>query len=414
MKRHVVCMDGTWQNLRGRGSTNVGIIARSVAHRAPAQPGHDPVPQILIYEPGVGSMINALQNKGRLGAGGDVAGGLFGKGLEDGILNAYLRLAYNYEADDEIYIFGYSRGAFSARSLAAMIGKCGIVSRRFAEKAQEVFDFYRQKNVSADDPRLKQFRHDFGKRVYDPQGKRIHGDHRPKVTYLGVFDTVGSRGLPSALGPLSEWLNRRYSFHDLALSEQILSARHACAIDERRLLFPPTLWDNVAELNRRAAGENRASPYQQRWFVGGHGDVGGGVGSKLSAFTLQWIVEGAEAAGLVMDRSEESPLVAALGGAECYAPLHKLPLTDVLAYLVKDRRIAEIKGEAPLPLAEELIHESAAARAVTRRVARPYRPPPLRPFLPALKEKAVAVALMESASDFLNPPPPRRKVLGIF
>jgi uncharacterized protein (DUF2235 family) len=414
MKRHVVCMDGTWQNLRREGSTNVGIIARSVAHRAAAKPGHDPVPQILIYEPGVGSMLNALQNKGRLGAGGDFAGGLFGKGLEDGILNAYLRVAYNYEADDEIYIFGYSRGAFSARSLAAMIGKCGIVSRRFAEKAQQVFDYYRDKDMSADDPELVRFRHDFGKRVYDDQGRRIHFDHRPKITYLGVFDTVGSRGLPSAFGPISEWVNRRFSFHDLNLSEMVRSARHACAIDERRVLFPPTLWENVEALNQRAAEENRGKPYQQRWFVGGHGDVGGGVNSKLSSFPLQWIVQGAEAAGLEMDRSAESPLIEALEGASALWPIRKLPLTDLGAYLTRDRCIATLDREPSPEEAEEYIDTSAAARTATHRGPKPYRPAPLKLFLPALQQRAAAVSLAEALAAFVNPPPRRKKLFGIF
>ncbi|MBL8548509.1 MAG: DUF2235 domain-containing protein [Hyphomonadaceae bacterium] len=409
MKRFVVCMDGTWQNLRNDGSTNIGIIARSVAHRAPAKDGQPPIPQILIYEPGVGSMLNALKNRGTLGAGGDVAGGLFGRGLEDGILNSYLRIAYNYEAGDEIYIFGYSRGAFSARSLAAMIGKCGIVSRRYAEKAQEVFDFYRNKNIAADDPELVRFRYDFGKRVYDAQGKRIHADHRPTITYLGVFDTVGSRGLPSALGPLSDWVNRRFSFHDLKLSSQVLAARHACAIDERRVLFPPTLWENIAELNSKAAAENRGSPYQQRWFAGGHGDVGGGVNSPLSSFSLRWIVEGAEAAGLVMDRTSESPLSETIGIADCTYPLHKLPWTDRI--FLTTRRIAALDRDATLEESDMYLDTSVAARSATSRVH--YRPKPLKPFYGALAQRAVAVTLTDALVAFLKPPK-RKKFLGIF
>jgi uncharacterized protein (DUF2235 family) len=89
-----------------------------------------------------------------------------------------------------------------------LIGKCGIVSRRFAEKATDAFEMYRDPNISPDSEAARDFRMRFGKREY-VGAERRQADHRPLIKYLGIFDTVGQRGLPSALGPLTNWANKR-------------------------------------------------------------------------------------------------------------------------------------------------------------------------------------------------------------
>ena len=138
LKRFVVCFDGTWQKLRQPRPTNIAIIARSVAH-TDTQADGSKVPQIVLYSQGVGSNVDALGKDGFLDGFSEglnrVLGGVFGEGLEDAIVETYLRLAFNYEDGDEIYVFGFSRGAFCARSFAGLVGCAGIVSRMHAEKA---------------------------------------------------------------------------------------------------------------------------------------------------------------------------------------------------------------------------------------------------------------------------------------
>jgi len=114
-----------------------------------------------------------------------------------------------------------------------------------------------------------------------------------RLAYVGVWDTVGARGIPpSVLGPVATLWNRQYRFHDMALSSLVRRARHAVGLDERRVLYRPALWENLVRFNGAARGGVR--PYQQVWFIGNHGIIGGGAGAgALSAFTLEWIMGGA-------------------------------------------------------------------------------------------------------------------------
>lgn len=415
MKRIAICMDGTWQKLSQPRATNINLIARSISINAGG------TNQFVLYAPGVGSTLGALKGRESVVAGFNTwltstVGGVFGEGLEDGILETYLRLAFNYEPGDHIYIFGFSRGAFSARSLAGMIGKVGILRRRFAVKAAEAFRMYRDKSISADSPEAIAFRTQYGKREGEGTA-RMNADHRPKIAYLGIFDTVGQRGLPSMFGPISALRNRRYNFHDLRLGGHVLSARHALAIDERRAAFPPTPWENFDDLNMPARAEGRADPYQQRWFVGGHGDVGGGNKSRLSAFPLAWVVEGAEAAGLVFDHGTESPLQATLvaEGLTCAEPI---TTRSVFAYANPInwhgpwRTIAREGAATDRAGCEAAVHSSAVLRTVAT-MKKPYAPPPLRPYRDAMKEMTAAVALTYALIALANAPV-RRKFLGLF
>ena len=148
MKRFVICFDGTWQTVRQKFPTNIAIIARSVAHTHTLADGTK-IPQIVLYNQGVGANIDALGQDGFMDSFTEwlnrILGGVFGQGLEDSIVDTYLRLAFNYEAGDEIYIFGFSRGAFCARSFAGLLGSAGIVSRRHAERAWDAFRLYRNR-----------------------------------------------------------------------------------------------------------------------------------------------------------------------------------------------------------------------------------------------------------------------------
>jgi uncharacterized protein (DUF2235 family) len=398
MKRFVICLDGTWQQLRQEKLTNIGTIARSIAHSGPGPDG--PVPQIVIYTQGVGSTVQALDDK--RGAISKVSsrfakltGGIFGEGLEDQIVDTYLRLAFNFEAGDEIFIFGFSRGAFAARSLAGMISSVGIVSRRYAEQAWEAFRLYRARPSAeasdaereAHDQSLPKFRRMYGKGRRDEQGARVATDDVPPINFLGIFDTVGQRGIPETFGAISRALNKRYGFHDMRLSPNVRAARHAVAIDEDRLGFPPTLWEGLDELNG-GAGARR---YEQRWFIGTHGDIGGGQGSPLSAAPLKWVTEGAAEAGLAFYTTDESPLLMALkeAGLGYDAPITRPSFWkgfSPMNYRFAQRRIWREKAQATREAAEITFHQTVVQRCVAKELRPRYQPAPLRPFQKALRE----------------------------
>lgn len=400
MKRIIVCMDGTWQSLNQPELTNIGIIARSVAHKETRADGSH-VHQTVIYTHGVGSSIGALAERGFLEQAAysfnRLAGGAFGEGLEDGIVDTYLRVAFDYEAGDEIYIFGFSRGAFAARRLAGLINTAGIVSRRFTHKARDGFRLYYRTpgdDASDEDKRAHgeeaaQFRRLYGKGERNEDGTRRQTDSVPAITYLGVFDTVAQRGFGDVLASMTPWRERlRYSFRNNRVAPNVLNARHAVAIDECRIGFPCLLWDGLDDDNKRLG--RRA--YEQRWFVGRHGDVGGGEGSKLSASALKWIAEGAAAAGLRFYATygdDESPLDTALREAGFDGPITRPRLSKAwqpVHYPFRPRRIWRNKERPTRIDAELLLDENVFHRATAEQFRPRYQPGPLRPFRAAIKQ----------------------------
>ena len=306
MKRIAIFCDGTWNRSDAEFQTNVVKLSLAIAHA-----GEDGVTQQLLYMPGVGS------GRGSTGLAKVVdrwGGGLFGWGMTENIEEAYRHLAFSYdpaEGDDpgdQLFIFGFSRGAFTARSLCGLLRSCGIPSRENVGRIPEAIARYRsRKPETHPDHRASfAFRREFSPYLYtsdlEREWREAQGDAgaRPlTITYLGVWDTVGALGVPRML-PFAPIFNREHEFHDAALSRSVLSARHAVAIDERRVTYPPTLWDNLDELN--ALHRDRDRPYRQEWFPGDHGSVGGGgdvVG--LSSLSMHWIAEGAKEAGLWID-----------------------------------------------------------------------------------------------------------------
>ena len=274
MKRLVICFDGTWNRLDARYSTNVVIIAESVVPFA-----RDKVAQVIFYDEGVGT-----------GKWEHFRGGVFGIGLVQNLADAYRFLIFNFTPGDQIYIFGFSRGAFTARSFAGLLSNCGILQREHAGKIKEAIANYQERKTNSLEyvEKMMRFRNEFCPHVCVSQAEDEWREKnvpsygpgsRPvlEVSYLGVWDTVGSLGIPKRYAPF-KFINRKYEFHDTNLSSFVKSARHAVAIDERRRDFLPTLWSNVDELNSRAGADStsRDAPYQQQWFPGIHGSVGGG------------------------------------------------------------------------------------------------------------------------------------------
>ena len=269
-KRLIVCCDGTWntadQAQDGHSCpTNVTKLALAVASEDSAGER-----QHVYYHRGVGtSRWDRLR------------GGAFGVGLSRNVLDAYRFLIDNYEPGDVLYFFGFSRGAFTARSTVGMVRNCGVLRRENAGRIDEAWALYRS---AADKP----------SGVASPLFRRAYS-HVPRIRFIGVWDTVGGLGIPvlgpRLLKPVVRWLNHRWEFHDTRLSTWVDGAFHALAIDERRAAFEPTLWHQQPGADRQEL--------KQVWFSGVHCDVGGGyTDTSLSDLALLWMVDRARQYGL--------------------------------------------------------------------------------------------------------------------
>jgi uncharacterized protein (DUF2235 family) len=278
-KTLIVCCDGTWDT-PGESSgdrptcTNVYKLWRGLADtdaRGDAQR--------TFYHEGVGT-------GGRLDR---AFGGVFGAGVAHTVCDCYRFLALNYDPGDRICLFGFSRGAFTARSVAGMVRNCGLLRPEHLGHLGAAFTLYRRRGRSTrpSSPAAQAFRRDFA--VDAP------------IFLIGVWDTVGSLGVPVAIPFWTPW----WVFHDTELSATVRHAYHAMSIDEQRGPFKPTLW------TRSSAPPDQT--LSQVWFVGAHRDVGGGYDPPdLADITLCWMVDNARACGLAFDPGHF--VVAADGG----------------------------------------------------------------------------------------------------
>jgi uncharacterized protein (DUF2235 family) len=296
LKRLVFCFDGTWNRLAADCPTNVVLVAEMTKPIA-----SDGSPQIVYYDEGIGT---AKDERFR--------GGAFGKGMMDNIREAYRFLLFNYEVGDHIFAFGFSRGAFTARSFLGFIRHAGILNVDSAKEIDRAIELYKAvfKGDGDDAPSALEFRSRYSSQIcvskwdYDWRKENCEDFDEStqllEIKYLGVWDTVAALGIPKFI-PFATRINRKFGFHDAKLTSKVQAARHAVAIDERRVLFEPVLWNNVAELNndKGASMYDVKAPYQQKWFAGVHGSVGGGGPERgLSDAALAWVVKGARAAGL--------------------------------------------------------------------------------------------------------------------
>lgn len=279
------------------------------------------VVQVPIYVHGVGSGEGVTTFSRTFDR---ILGGAFGWGLYRNVVDAYRHLVFAYEPGDEIYIFGFSRGAFTARSLTGFIRATGIIPRSKLYLLPEAVERYQKKGETHTHPN-SDASHKFRLRIssdictspveqsWRRDNNEVVGDLL-RIRFLGVWDSVGALGVPRHIPVLRGFGRRRYEFHDADLSSIVSSARHAVALDERRRAYQPTRWENLEELNRDAASDE--APYRELFFVGDHSSIGGGgVATDLSSIALDWIVEGAAAVGLEFNatrvaalQSERNPL----------------------------------------------------------------------------------------------------------
>ena len=325
MKRIVICCDGTWNRLDARHQTNVARLSEAIPGDGGKDAAGRAVAQVVYHLDGVGSG----RGTGDLARAADrIFGGAFGWGLDALVIDAYRFLVLNYDPGDRIYLFGFSRGAYCARSLCGLIRRAGILERRRAREIPKAMALYRNmdKEARPDGAAAKAFRarnashvttvegeEDWRARwIGTEEGKRAADQMHPaptplRLAYLGVWDTVGALGVPQGLiarGLARLGVRNRHMFHDTKLSPLLDAARHAIAIDERRNSFAPARWglDDLRGARSITQTEGWERRYLQQWFPGAHCAVGGGGSDETLALgALRWIAEGAGEAGLRLD-----------------------------------------------------------------------------------------------------------------
>ncbi|MFG0456953.1 MULTISPECIES: DUF2235 domain-containing protein [Shewanella] len=267
-KRIVICADGTWnrpeKDLKVDFPTNVLRLARAISPMAA-----DGKPQQVFYDWGVGSYYD------------QAIGGATGRGLHKNIMDGYRYIVQNYSPGDEIYLFGFSRGAYTVRCLCGLINNCGILKRHDARLIQQAFDHYKKSSAP-----------------FAPSGdksvefRQKHSHESREIKFVGVWDTVGAMGIPiSFLGLFED----KDEFYDTKIGRNVRVARHALAIDEHRSDFEPTIWQLRDNMDM-----------QQVWFAGAHSNIGGSYlpdkdGSLLSDNALAWMMAEAERFNLCLE-----------------------------------------------------------------------------------------------------------------
>lgn len=296
-KRICLCFDGTWNtpsnnadldavtaagdgtsfekvDLKAGIETNVCRLYRSIK-AGPPKKGSDGIMQVKWYDKGVGTDWYDR-----------IAGGAFGLGLSRKIREGYKYLSDVYDDGDSVFILGFSRGAYTARSLVGMIRNCGLIAKGALtnpnpddnDELMEAYELYRTRDGSPDSIRAQNFRNKYNARIIE-------------IAFLGVWDTVGALGIP--IESFEEFNKEQFEFHDTELSGIVKNAFHAVAVDEHREPYAATLWDPKKKPDQTV---------EQRWFVGAHADIGGGYKDRrLSDMTLNWMQLKAQACGLQLD-----------------------------------------------------------------------------------------------------------------
>ena len=281
-KNIIVLADGTGQ-LGGIGAaTNVYKLFNMLEDRTPNQ--------VVYYDPGIGSMRFGLPAQ------------IFGIGFRRNILDCYQFIFENYQAGDHIYLFGFSRGAATVRSLSAFIELFGILPASRRDLIEKAFDIYEMK---ADDSGESHMQHhertNWNRRERAAQAfVKRHHTMWARVRFIGVWDTVAALG---GTGRIVNMITDKlfpHSFHNFALCPGVDFARHAISIDDQRKTFHPIIWHKLEDDPDRQR-------LKQVWFCGVHTDVGGGYDqAELSYYSLDWMIREAESKGLLFFKNSQA------------------------------------------------------------------------------------------------------------
>lgn len=260
MKNIILCCDGT-SNDFGDNNSNV-VKLYSVLKK-------DQKTQLTFYDPGVGTpstydAFNPITRKLQRGLGNG-----FGYGLTENIKEAYLYIMDKYEEGDKIFLFGFSRGAYTVRAIAGLINVCGLLPPSNQNLVAEALRVYHLPRNKKSEKIQDSFKETFS---------------RPcQIHFLGLWDTVKSVG----------WVYNPVSLKSTANNPIVKNVRHAISIDEKRAFFRQNLW-----------GWKNRETVKQVWFAGVHSDVGGSYPrekSGLSNIALEWMLVEAQELGLVID-----------------------------------------------------------------------------------------------------------------
>lgn len=272
-KRIVICADGTWNSpdQKDGGELHPSNVTKTALCIAPYDKNGKP--QIVFYDKGVGTEWYDR-----------IRGGVSGVGISRKIKQAYCFLVDNYENGDEVFLFGFSRGAYTVRSTVGLIRNCGLLHKENCDKIESAYDLYRRRDDKSHPAAIEAvlFRKTFSREI--------------PIKFIGVWDTVGALGIPvKNLDVFNRLLN--IEFHDVKLSSIVENAFQALAIDEMREPFQPCIW----EQQNQTMGQQQM---EQVWFTGVHSNIGGGYAdSGLSDIAFLWMNDKAAACGLEFDCS---------------------------------------------------------------------------------------------------------------
>jgi len=282
MKNIVVCCDGTG-NEYGKENTNVVRLYNLIVK--------DNKKQIAFYDPGVGT-YGAVGANTKIGSTfNKLLGMAFAYGLNKNIKDAYEYLMDNYRQGDKVFLFGFSRGAFTVRALAGMLHKCGLLEKGSKNLVPYAYRMYHKGDTQI----ARGFKETFSREC--------------KPHFIGVWDTVKSVGLI-----------KPRKFPNATLNPDVSFGYHALAIDEKRSMFRPNLWDEPAAPNQTI---------EQVWFSGVHSDVGGSYKEhELADITLRWMLDNAKSSGLLIKERANKM------SGDCTGKLHNslLPIWWVLGW----------------------------------------------------------------------------------
>ena len=268
MKKNIVIFsDGTGQKGGVGSNTNVYKLFNMIEDRTDRQ--------IAYYDPGLGTDWRKI------------TGSIVGRGFSKNILECYTFLFENFEANDKIYLFGFSRGAATVRSLSAFIHLFGILPKSRPDLIKKAFKIYKIRNQETREEKASNF-------------IMKHHTMWCKIKFLGVWDTVAALGLP--VKSMSVMLDKfiPHKFHSFELSESVVFARQALSIDEERKAFLPVIWDPID-------GNHPKDKMKQVWFCGVHTDVGGGYEEEeLSNISLRWMIKEAVDKGLIIYKKSDA------------------------------------------------------------------------------------------------------------
>ncbi|PHZ84718.1 DUF2235 domain-containing protein [Paremcibacter congregatus] len=264
-KNIVICCDGTGNEYSENNTNVVGAFSSIERDNK----------QVAFYDTGVGTFNPLGMSLGPVSKKvGIIFGQAFGYGVKQNVQEAYVYLMDRYEAGDNVFIFGFSRGAYTARVLAGMLHKCGLLQKG----SKNLIPYVMKMNFEEKPEHLVEgFKRDFC--------------HTCKPHFVGVWDTVASIGT----------LHPTRHFKDDVLNHDVANGYHAISIDEKRKKFPISLWDESQKSNQQNT--------QQVWFAGVHSDIGGWYNERgLSDITLKWMLSNAEKCGLRLKKDWDRDL----------------------------------------------------------------------------------------------------------